>query len=274
MTKRLEGKVALITGGGTGLGAELTKRYIQEGAKVVITGRRREVLEKMLEELPEGSAYAVAGDISKQEDAKAMVEGTVEHFGRIDILLNNAGIDPPGKVVELPVEQWQQIIDINLTGPFLLMKAAIPHMIEQGGGSIVNISSLAALRSIPAMSAYTSAKSGLMGLSQSVAFDYGPDKIRSNTICPGPIRTNMIEQAMTPLANKLGTDVEGALNFLTRFAPLRRVAETDDITGAAVYLGSEESAYMTGTVMTLDGGACIVSPNGASVASAGASWGQ
>lgn len=273
MDGRLKGKVALITGGGTGLGADFAKRFVAEGAKVVISGRRKELLEKVAAGLPTGSILVFAGDVSKLETAQAMVEATVKFGGNIDILVNNAGIDPPGTVVEIPVEQWQKIIDINLTGPFLLMKAAIPYMIKNGGGSIINVSSLAALRCIPAMPAYTASKSGLIGLTQSVALDYGSAKIRCNVVCPGAVSTEMLEQAMTPLAQALKTDVTGALNTLTKFCPLPRPGTPDEISGAVVFLASDESSFMTGAVMVLDGGACVVDPNGAAVSSSGMNWG-
>jgi NAD(P)-dependent dehydrogenase (short-subunit alcohol dehydrogenase family) len=273
MANRLNGKVALITGGGTGLGADFAKQFIAEGAKVVITGRRKEMLDKVAASLPKESIRVFAGDVSNLETAQAMVKATIQFGDKIDILVNNAAIDPPGTIVELPLEQWQKVIDINLTGPFLTMKAAIPNMIKNGGGSIVNIASLAALRCIPAMSAYTSSKAGLIGLTQSAALDYGSAKIRCNVVCPGAVRTEMLENAMAPLANLLHTDVTGALNTLTKFCPLPRPAIPEEISGAVVFLASDESAFMTGAVLVLDGGACVVDPNGAAVSSSGTSWG-
>ena len=273
MAGRLQGKVALITGGGTGLGADFAKRFVEEGAKVVITGRRKELLEKVASELPAGAVLVFQGDVSDFAQAQAMVDATVKFGGKIDVLVNNAGIDPAATVVELPVEQWQKVIGINLTGPFLMMKAAIPHMISNGGGSIINISSLAGIRCIPAMPAYTSSKAGLIGLSQATALDYGPQKIRVNVVCPGPIRTEMLEHSMSGLAESLDTDIGGALGTMTRFIPLRRPAMPDEVSGAVVFLASDESAFMTGTTLVVDGGACIVDPCGSAVASAGMNWG-
>jgi len=273
MSGCLKNKVVLITGGGTGLGTAFTKRFIAEGAKVVITGRRKELLEKVASELPTESVLVFSGDVSKLEEAQAMVEATIKFGGKIDVLINNAGIDPAGAVVDLPVEQWQQIIDINLTGPFLMMKAAIPHMIQNGGGSIINIASLAALRCIPAMPAYIASKSGLIGLTQATALDYGSLKIRCNVICPGAVSTEMLQNSMGGLAKSLNSDITGALNVLTKFCPLPRAADPDEIAGAAVFLASDDSSFMTGATMVLDGGACVVDPNGAAVSSAGTDWG-
>ena len=273
MEGRLQGKVALITGGGTGLGAVFAKRFVAEGAKVVITGRRKELLEKVAEGMPKDSILVFQGDVSQLEQAQAMVDATVKFGGKIDILVNNAGIDPPGTVVEIPVEQWKQIIDINLTGPFLMMKAAIPSMIKNGGGSIINIASLAGIRCIPAMPAYTASKAGLIGLTQATALDYGHDNVRVNVVCPGPIRTEMLEHAMSDLAKAQNTDITGALNILTKFLPLNRPALPSEVTGAVVFLASDDSAFMTGTTLVVDGGACVVDPCGAAVSSSGMNWG-
>lgn len=273
MNGHLKGKVALITGGGTGLGADFAKRFVAEGAKVVITGRRKEPLEKVAAGLPKDSVLVFQGDVSIQEQAKAMVEATIDFGGKIDVLVNNAGIDPAATVVEIPFEQWQKVIDINLTGPFLTMKAAIPNMIKNGGGSIINIASLAALRCIPAMPAYTASKAGLIGLTQATALDYGSANIRANVVCPGPIRTEMLENSMLDLAKAINTDITGALNTLTKFIPLRRPATPDEVTGAVVFLASDDSAFMTGTVLVVDGGACIVDPCGSAVSTAGMNWG-
>ena len=274
MEGRLTGKVALITGGGTGLGAAFAKRFVDEGAKVVITGRRKELLDKVAEGLPEGSVLVFQGDVSHFEQAQAMVDATINFGGKIDVLVNNAGIDPAATVVDIPIEQWQKVIDINLTGPFMMMKATIPSMIKNGGGSIINIASLAGLRCIPAMPAYTASKAGLIGLSQATALDYGAAKIRVNVVCPGPIRTEMLENSMAGLAEALNTDINGALNTLTKFIPLHRPAYPEEVAGAVVFLASDDSGFMTGTTLVVDGGACVVDPCGAAVASSGMNWGE
>jgi NAD(P)-dependent dehydrogenase (short-subunit alcohol dehydrogenase family) len=273
MDGRLKGKVALITGGGTGLGAAFAKRFVEEGAKVVITGRRKEVLDKVAAGLPSGSILAFQGDVSDIESAKAMIDAAIKFGGKIDVLVNNAGIDPSGNVVDIPVEQWQKILNTNLTGPFLMMKAAIPEMIKNGGGSIINIASLAGLRCIPAMPAYTASKSGLIGLTQATALDYGAQKIRVNVVAPGPIRTEMLEHSMQGLADATKTDINGAMNTLTKFLPLKRAAYPDEVAGAVVFLASDDAAYITGITIPVEGGACIVDPCGAAVTSSGIGWG-
>ena len=271
MSNQLSGKVALITGGGSGIGAAIARRFVAEGAKVVITGRRKEALAETAAALPEGSVLTFPSDVTNPDDAKAMIEATVNFGGKIDILVNNAGIDPPGNVVDVPIDQWKSVIETNLYGPFYTMKYALPYMVDAGGGSIVNIASLAGLRRIPAMSAYCSSKSGLIGLSQSVALDYGKYNIRCNVVCPGATRTTMLESSMAGLAIALDTDVTGALDYMTRFNPLPHPATTDQITGAVVFFAGDDSVMVTGTVLPVDSGSSVVDPNGAALA--GRAWG-
>ena len=271
MSELLKGKVALVTGGGSGIGAAIARRFTAEGAKIVITGRRKDALSETVSACPEGSVLAFAGDVRNFDDCQAMVDATVKFGGKIDILVNNAGIDPSGTIVEVPIETWKSVIETNLYGPFYTMRAAIPYMIKAGGGSIVNIASLAGLRRIPAMPAYCSSKSGLIGLSQEAALDYGPNNIRVNVVCPGATRTVMLENSMQGLATSLGTDINGALDYMTRFNPLAHAAETDQITGAVVFFAGDDSAMITGTVLPVDAGSCVVDPNGAALS--GRAWG-
>jgi len=272
MSGQLNGKVALITGGGSGIGAAIAKRFVAEGAKIVITGRRKEALAETVAALPEGSVFPFAGDVRSPDDAKAMVEATVKFGGKIDILVNNAGIDNPGSVVDIPLEQWAAILETNLYGPFYTMRFALPYMIDAGAGSIVNVASLAGLRRIPAMPAYCSSKSGLIGLSQAVALDYGKNNIRCNVVCPGATRTAMMENSMAGLAASLETDITGALDYLTRFNPLPHAASTDQITGAVVFFAGDDSVKITGAVLPVDEGSCVVDPNGAALSGRG--WGE
>jgi meso-butanediol dehydrogenase/(S,S)-butanediol dehydrogenase/diacetyl reductase len=182
---QLEGKVALVTGGGTGIGAAITERLVAEGAKVCITGRRQEMLEGVAGSLPAGSVTTCVADVCRDEDAKRMVETALGINGRLDILINNAGVEYAGTVIQMDSAVWRQELEINLTGPFLMMKEALPCMIESGGGTIINISSLAGVRCVPGSPAYCATKAGLIHLTKQVALDYGKDKIRCNVICPG-----------------------------------------------------------------------------------------
>ncbi|MGD0234971.1 MAG: SDR family oxidoreductase [Syntrophorhabdales bacterium] len=270
---RLDGKVALITGGGTGIGTAIAERFIAEGAKVCITGRRQEMLDEVAQSLPAGMVTICSGDVTKYEDTLRMVDTTLTFGGRLDVLVNNAGIDPGGTVADIDPEIWRKVIDVNLTGPFLVMKASIPHMIRGGGGSIINISSLGGLRCLPGMAPYCSSKAGLIMLTQQAALDYGRVKIRCNVVCPGATRTKMLEEALSPLSEVLHTDVDGVFACISSNVPLRRVATPDEISGICVYLASDDSSFMTGSVLLLDGGAAVVDVAGASLSSAGVNWG-
>ena len=256
----LFGKTALVTGGGTGIGAAIVKRFAAEGAKVVITGRRESVLNKVKDQLPEGSVSVFVGDVVS--DAEAMAEAALSISGRIDILVNNAAYDPEGTVIETSEEEWRKTIDTNLTGPFLMTKAVLPHMIDAGGGVIINMSSLAGLRCIPAMVAYSASKAGLIGLTKATAFDFGKYGIRINAICPGPVKTEAMDRAMGPLAEDLGIDMDGAYDKLATFLPLGRAADASEIAGTALFLASGDASNITGAVITVDGGATIVDPCG------------
>ncbi len=262
----LEGKVALITGGGTGIGAAIAKRFVTDGAKICITGRRQEMLDQVAGSLPPGRVITCAGDVTDYKDVERMVERAVDFGGRLNVLINNAAMDQePSTVIDIEAGIWQRLLEVNLTGPFNMMKASIPHMIESGGGSVINISSVAGIRSIPAMPAYCASKGGLISLTQQVALDYGPLKVRCNVVCPGGVRTAMIEGAMGPFAKALGTDVGGVFDFFSKDVPLRRLASPDEISGLCSYLASDDSSFMTGAVLVIDGGTAIVDVSGAAV---------
>ncbi|MDR2163541.1 MAG: SDR family oxidoreductase [Clostridiales Family XIII bacterium] len=274
MSGRLEGKVALITGGGVGIGAAIAKGFIAEGAKVLITGRRKEKLDEFAAAQPSGSIATYSGDIKNADEAEAMVSAAVEKFGKLNVLVNNAGIDPAGTVTDIPIEQWLDIINTNINGTFYMTRFAIPKMLEAGGGSIINLASLAGVRAIPAMPAYSTSKAGLVGFTNAVALDYGDQNIRVNIISPGATATDMLKNQMKGLAEAQGTDIYGALGLLTRFSPIKRAVEPDEIAPLAVFLASDESAFITGQNILIDGGATVVDPCGAAVSSLGKAWGE
>jgi meso-butanediol dehydrogenase/(S,S)-butanediol dehydrogenase/diacetyl reductase len=266
---KLKGKTALITGAGTGIGAAIARRFVKEGAKVCIVGRRREKLDQTAGSLPEDSVLAFPGDVSRYEDIKAMVAAALKFGGSLDVLVNNAATDSLARITELDLDEWRKVIDVNLTAPFLLMKESIPHMIKAGGGSVINIASLGGLRCIPACPAYSTTKAGLIMLTQQAALDYGQYKIRFNAVCPGATRTDMLESMIIPLSEKLGTDKAGGYAHFTKNIPLRRACESDEIASLCNYLASDESSFMTGAVLVIDGGAAIVDVSGAAVSDAG-----
>jgi meso-butanediol dehydrogenase/(S,S)-butanediol dehydrogenase/diacetyl reductase len=271
---KLDGKVALITGAGSGIGAAIAERFVTDGAKICITGRRQAKLDEVAHSLPAGTVVTCSGDVTKLEDAERMVEATLGFTGKLDVLVNNAAIDPGGTtVVDVDPELWHSVLETNLTGPLYMMKASIPHMIEAGGGSIINMASLGGLRCLPGMPAYCASKAGLIMLTKQVALDFGPSKIRCNAVCPGGTRTKMLEQSLSPLGEVLGTDLEGVFACVSSMVPLRRTASPDEITGICSYLASDDSTFMTGSVLLLDGGAAIVDVAGAALTNAGVKWG-
>jgi NAD(P)-dependent dehydrogenase (short-subunit alcohol dehydrogenase family) len=192
-----------------------------------------------------GEASFVEADVSAAAEVGRMVAATVERYGRIDVLFNNAGIEGPSvSLLDYGEDDWARVIAVNLTAVYRAMRAAIPHMIEQGAGVILSTASVAGLVGLPRSSAYSAAKAGVIGLTRTVALEYGRHNIRANCICPGFISTPMLDRVR-------GDRPEEAMG---RFAPLRRVGQADDIAHAALYLASDEAAYVTGVPFVVDGG--------------------
>jgi len=257
---RLEGKVALITGGGSGIGAGVAERFVEEGARVCITGRREQPLEAVVGRLPDGSACFCAGDVTCVDDVKRMVRRTISLGGAIDELVNNAGITGPSPVAEVDPDLWRRTIEVNLVGPFLTMHEAIPVMIRQGGGSIINVASVGGIRAIPGASAYCASKAGLIHLTRQVSTDYASRGIRCNAVCPGFVRTAMVETEMGVLAELLDTDREAAFAMVANNTPVGWIASPDDVAGIFTFLASDESRYMTGAKLVIDGGSSSLDP--------------
>ena len=260
---KLKGKVALITGGGTGIGAAITERFVAEGAKVCITGRRQEMLDNVLRSLPAGSAVTCQGDTSKDEDVTRMVTTALEFGGKLDVLVNNAAIRANGSIVDADRATWRKVIDVNLTGPFMMMQEVIPSMIKNGGGSIVNIASVGGTRCLPGMPAYCASKAGLIMLSQQAALDYGPHKIRVNAVCPGAVKTEMVEKEFGQIGKMIGMDSGSFFNMVSKTLPLQRFAEPAEIGGICTFLASDDSSFMTGAALIIDAGTAIIDALGA-----------
>jgi meso-butanediol dehydrogenase/(S,S)-butanediol dehydrogenase/diacetyl reductase len=253
-------KVAIMSGGGTGIGAAIARRFVAEGAKVCITGRRKSVLEQVVQSLPSGTAILCQADVSKPKHIDRIIE-TALSFGQvIDILVNNAGIGTDGSITDAKLDEWRKTLEVNLIGPFMLMRAAILHMIKKGGGAIVNISSLASLRCIPQGSAYCTSKAGLNMLTQQAALDFGGDKIRCNVICPGFVYSDLTEQRFGQIAKDMGTDLDTLMNRVFREIPSRGPAQPEKIAGLCAFLASDEASYITGAVIPADGGLAVMDP--------------
>jgi meso-butanediol dehydrogenase/(S,S)-butanediol dehydrogenase/diacetyl reductase len=218
--------------------------------------------------LPSGSVVICQGDVSKEEDVKRMVDTTVKFGGKINVLVNNAGTNHPAPIVELNPKMWQEVIDVNLTGPFLLMKAVIPHMLKEGGGSIINISSLGGMRCLPGMPAYCSSKAGLIMLTQQAALEYGRNNIRCNAVCPGGVKTEMTRKDFGQFGEMLDIDPDTFIDQIAQEIPMRRFAISSEMGGLCSYLASDDSLFMTGAVITMDGGTAVVDAVGAGITAA------
>lgn len=251
---RLQDKVALITGGGTGIGAAVAEAFISEGAKVCITGRRREELEKFAQRFSGSQITICAADVSRHEDIPRMVDAAVAFGGKLNVVVNNAAMGVPKTVVDTEMSVWQKVLDTNLTGPFLVMKYAIPHMLHACGGSIINVASVGAIRGLPFAAAYCATKSALLGLSRQVAIDYGPRKIRCNVVLPGAFRSEMFDRRLVETAESAGVSVEERLKTMSAPSPLKRIAYPSEIAGLFVYLASDESSYTTAAEFVCDAG--------------------
>jgi len=261
---KLNGQVAIITGAGSGIGAATARRFAADGAKVVLNDINEDTLKEVAGSLPKGSVITCAGDVTKIEDVRRMIDTALTFGGRLDILVNSAGIDPPDREEDIKkaLAVWHKILDVDLMGPYLTMKIAIPQMIKGEGGSVINISSLTGLRYMAGKPAYTSAKAGLIGLTQEAAVEFGPMKIRCNVICPGAIRTPLFENNTRPLAEAMGKTSEELFKRFTSFSPMRRIGEPEEIAGICSFLASEDSSLVTGNVIVADGGTALLDANG------------
>ncbi|MER9064660.1 glucose 1-dehydrogenase [Mesorhizobium sp. M0698] len=244
MAHRLAGKIAIITGGGRGIGAGITQRFVEEGARVAIVQRNPPP-----DALLGDRTIYVKADIANSDDIRSAVETVVECFGGLDILVNNAGIMFEKTVDEMTEADWDQMMDINLKAPFLLAKAAMPHLRERGEGNIINIGSIEGLASNPGHPAYSASKAGIHGFTAAVAIDHGREGIRCNAIAPGWINSDLSDVYIDSMA-----DSSRVRRELLAMHPVGRLGEPADVGNLAVWLASAESAFVTGQVYVIDGG--------------------
>ena len=246
------GKVAFVTGAGSGIGRATALAFAREGASVVVSdiseqGNQETV--RMIEELDE-RALAVRCDVTRTGDVKAALDRTVETFGRLDVAFNNAGVEQEeAATAELAEEVWDRVVDIDLRGVFLCMKHEIPLMLEQGGGAIVNTSSGAGVKGFPMGAAYVAAKHGVIGLTRSAALDYAQANIRINAVCPGIIETQMMDRVT-------GDTPEGRQQVISQ-EPIGRMGKPEEIAEAVLWLCSEAASFVVGHAMVVDGGQTV-----------------
>lgn len=249
---RISGKVAIVTGASAGIGLATAKLFASEGGKVVVGARRAEELNELVEQIRSngGEAVALAGDVRSEDYAKALVALAVERFGRLDIAFNNAGtLGEGGPSTEVSESGWSDTVAINLTGSFLGAKHQIAQMLKNGGGSVIFTSTFVGHTfAFPGVAAYAASKSGLIGLTQALAAEYGPNGVRVNAILPGAVDTDMY-RSMNNTAESQA--------FVTNLHALKRVASPEELARSVLYLASDDSAFVTGTASLVDGGASI-----------------
>ncbi len=247
---KLQGKVAVITGGTDGIGKAIAITFAKEGAKIVMVGRDEKKGQNALEEVRRfGEATYFKGDVADSSQIRRMVDEAIQRYGKIDILVNNAAVCPPGSVVTTSEETWNQVIDVNLKGVFLCCKYTIPHMEKAGGGAIVNIGSINSLMAMENEAAYDASKGGVLMLTRAMALDFAKARIRVNCICPGAIETPMLKASLDT-----SPDPKAARQSLTAKHPLRRTGTPDEVAQAALFLATDASSFVTGAVIPVDGG--------------------
>jgi meso-butanediol dehydrogenase/(S,S)-butanediol dehydrogenase/diacetyl reductase len=254
-------RCAVVTGAATGIGRATARAFARDGYAVALVGRRAEPLEQLAAELREsgGDAIAPPADVASPEEIAAAIYVTVDHFGGIDALVNNAAVGDSGPLLEESLEQWEETLRVNLTGAFLTTKLALPHLIERRG-AVVNVASVNGILAGPGWTSYCVSKAGLIMLAKCVASDYGRQGIRANSVCPGWVRTPMGDHDMDEVAGALGTDREGAYARAHKQHPLGRPAQPEEIADVIAFLASPAAAYVTGATIMVDGGTTVIDP--------------
>ncbi len=247
-TFRLDGKVALITGGARGLGKTMAMALGEAGADIALAGRSREACEEAAREIAQATGRTVrafAADVAAAADVTRLAAEATAAYGSIDILVNNAGTNIRGKIAELSEQDWDTVVDTNLKGPFLCSRAIGPQMVARGWGRVINLGSILSVIALPGRAPYASSKSGVVGLTRVLALEWAVTGVTCNAICPGPFATDMNKQLLNdPVAYQ---------QFVSQI-PLGRWGELDELAGAAVFLASDASSYITGSSLFVDGG--------------------
>jgi len=249
---RLEGKIALVTGGSRGLGRAICLLFAEEGARVAVNYRnRQDEADKVVQTIRDaaGEAFAVQGDVKHRVDVERIVQATVDGFGGLDILVNNAGIAFYRPLLEHSEDDWDHVLGVNLKSIFLGCKAAIPHMQQRGGGVIINVGSCHAFATQPTCTSYAASKAGMIGFNRSLALEMAPHRIRVNVLVPGAFWTPMAEEAVARLGK-----LEDVLPEVNAKLPFGRQGEPEEFAEAALFLAADSGSYTTGQVYIIDGG--------------------
>ena len=245
---RLKNKIAVITGAGTGIGRAIALSFTREGAKVALVGRRKDLLKAVAEEAG-GSTLVLAGDVSQRRDIDRILAETAAHFGGVNVLVNNAGILHIGTAEEITEEQWDETFNINVRGLWLLSRSVLPHMRKAGGGSIINVASVLGINGARKRAAYAPSKGAVVLLTKCMAVDYGHENIRVNALCPSFVETDLTAEVI-----RKAPDPKAVRAERISVHPLGRLGQPGDMAGLAVFLASDESSWMTGATLPVDGG--------------------
>jgi len=246
----LEGKVAIVTGGSDGIGRAIALAFAREGANVVIVGRDETKGERALNEIKTvGEATYFKVDVSNSGQVRKMVDDTIQRYKRIDVLVNNAAVCPPGDVITTTEATWDEVIGVNLKGVFLCCKYVIPYMQKGGGGAILNIGSINSVMAMENEAAYDASKGGVLMLTKAMALDFAKSNIRVNCICPGAIETPMLQASLAT-----APDPQAARASLIQKHPLKRTGTPEEIAQAALFLASDNSSFITSATIPVDGG--------------------
>lgn len=245
---RLDGRIALVTGGSKGLGEAMALGMAEAGAKVVITSRHLDECEETAHRVIDATGaevLALQGDVTDKSQVQGNVAAALERFGRLDILVNNAGTNVRTGTIDLALEDWQRIVDVNLTGPFICAQAVLPTMIEQGYGRIINMSSIFGAVGFPSRTPYAATKGGLLNMTRAWALEFAQTGVTVNAICPGPFDT--------PMNRPLRDNPEVYKAFIAKI-PMGRWGDLEELSATAVFLASDAASYMTGSALFVDGG--------------------
>ncbi len=248
MNSRLKNKIAIVTGAGTGIGRACALALAHEGAKVALVGRRQSLLEEVAGKIGD-SALVLAADVTDKREIERVLERTIERFGELNVLLNNAGVLRIGTAEQITEEQWDETFNVNVRSTWLLSSAVLPPMRNAGGGSIINMASVLGINGAPNRAAYAPSKGAVVLLTKCMALDHGHEHIRVNAICP-----SFIETELTAAVINKAPHPESVRAERTAVHPLGRLGRPEDVAPLAVYLASDESSWVTGTVFPVDGG--------------------